>query len=120
MDLYVFRARVLRVVDGDTLDVELDLGFDTYARKRARLLGVNTPEMKGATYTAGKAATDHVALWCRITELGASDRAWPFLVQSHRVDAFGRILATVFDADDPDVSLNEDLLRTGRAAPFLE
>ncbi len=43
--LYYYRAKVLRVIDGDTMDVDLDLGFDVVlAKQRVRLYGIDTPE----------------------------------------------------------------------------
>ena len=42
--MYVYRAKLVRCVDGDTIDVEIDLGFYLRANVRCRLTGVNTPE----------------------------------------------------------------------------
>ena len=45
--LYYYRAKVLRVIDGDTMDVDLDLGFDVVlAKQRVRLYGIDTPESR--------------------------------------------------------------------------
>ena len=44
MDSYLRRAKVLRVVDGDTVDLEVDLGYHVSLTIRGRLLGINTPE----------------------------------------------------------------------------
>ena len=43
---YFYNAKVSRVVDGDTVDVELDLGFEVMTRKRIRVYGINTPETR--------------------------------------------------------------------------
>lgn len=53
---YVYRARVARVIDGDTFAVWIDLGFNAWAMVRLRLHGVDTPEVVGETRTAGRAA----------------------------------------------------------------
>lgn len=45
--LYCYKARCLNVVDGDTIDVELSLGFNVYVRERIRLAGINTSEIYG-------------------------------------------------------------------------
>ncbi len=58
--LYQYRARVLRVVDGDTYDLMIDLGFETFIQKRIRLYGVNTPEIKGDDKERGLQARDRV------------------------------------------------------------
>ena len=44
--MYTYKAKLIRIVDGDTIDAEIDLGFDTIVRKRIRLYGINTPETK--------------------------------------------------------------------------
>ncbi len=110
-DLYCYRARVRRVVDGDTLDVEIDAGFDMYTHKRLRLLGVNTPEKKGATRDAGIAAMVFTKNWVAV-DIGE----WPLIVQTHKSDAFGRWLATVYVGSR---CLNDDLLAAGQAIPFM-
>ena len=54
---YLYRAIVVRVVDGDTVDVDIDLGFYTWIKKqRIRLVGIDAPELRGDEKTAGKAA----------------------------------------------------------------
>lgn len=55
---WFFRIRrVIKVVDGDTLDLEVDLGFRNYLEMRLRLLGIDTPEKVGATRPMGELAT---------------------------------------------------------------
>ncbi len=44
---YEYKAKLIKVVDGDTLDVQIDLGFNIFQNIRVRLLGVNTPETYG-------------------------------------------------------------------------
>lgn len=43
---YVYRAKVKKIIDGDTLDLEVDLGFDVYKIVRCRLARINAPEIK--------------------------------------------------------------------------
>jgi micrococcal nuclease len=66
--MYEYNAKLLRIVDGDTLDMEVDLGFRTFQRIRCRLYGLNAPETFGVPryseeYAAGKAAIDFVTSW---------------------------------------------------------
>lgn len=66
--MYEYKAKLLRVVDGDTLDLEVDLGFRTFQRIRCRLYGLNAPEIFGVTkdsaeYTDGMRAAEYVAAW---------------------------------------------------------
>lgn len=53
---YRYRAELERVVDGDTYDLRIDLGFGVWTIERVRLRGIDTPEMTGATRTKGIAA----------------------------------------------------------------
>lgn len=55
---WIFRAALVRVVDGDTVDVAVDLGFRLTARVRFRVAGIDTPEVTGATHVMGQRAAD--------------------------------------------------------------
>lgn len=56
---YLYRANVINIVDGDTIDVDIDLGFYVWIKdQRIRLVGINSPEPRGETEQAGKAATE--------------------------------------------------------------
>lgn len=58
---YTYRAEVVNVVDGDTIDVHIDLGFYVWIRyQRIHLYGIDAPEPAGATEAAGAAATEHL------------------------------------------------------------
>lgn len=67
--VYRYRARCLRIIDADTLDVEVDLGFRTHIRTPLRLLGLNAPER---TTEAGRSAIGWVALWMSRTGLATA------------------------------------------------
>ncbi|GAG20500.1 unnamed protein product, partial [marine sediment metagenome] len=45
--MYTYRAKLDRVVDGDTVDLFVDLGFNICIKDRFRLLGIDTPELRG-------------------------------------------------------------------------
>lgn len=112
-DIWAYRACLVRVIDGDTLDVTIDQGLHTHRTERVRLLGVNTPETKGATKMAGRLATIYVEDW-----LAEADDEWPLIVQTARGDAFGRWLARVWRRSDGR-ELNADLLAAGHAVVFM-
>ena len=44
--MYTYKAKLDRVIDGDTIDVNIDLGFDIQIKKRVRFVGINTPESR--------------------------------------------------------------------------
>ncbi|RKD86496.1 thermonuclease family protein [Mangrovibacterium diazotrophicum] len=64
--MYQYQAEIVKVVDGDTYEIDIDLGLSVWVRgERIRLYGVNTPEVYGVKhdseeYLAGKAASDFV------------------------------------------------------------
>lgn len=82
--LYTFRALCTNVVDGDTIDVELDLGFDTTQKRRLRLLDVDTPERKQDKFLKAKQFTESAVLNKEIR------------VQTYKAGNFGRYLAHVY------------------------
>lgn len=103
--MYEYRAKVERVVDGDTVDVVVDLGFDVHVRQRLRLLGINAPEKTGPTREAGYAARDYLA-----ELLGAG----PVTV-STSTDArekYGRYLAWIIAGG---VRVNQAMVEAGHA-----
>lgn len=108
LDLYNYKARVSNVVDGDTCDVTLRLGLFLTATLRLRLLGVNSPEMHGATHAAGLAAKEFAE-----RELLGKD----VFIHTEKDDAFGRWLAIVY-VDGDGESFNDRLIRGGFAVPF--
>jgi micrococcal nuclease len=114
--LWVKPARCIGVVDGDTIDVVLDLGKRTYAEDRLRLLNVNAPERKGATLAAGNESRGYVVDW--MTEAGTgpfyTQKDWPLRVQTFKDDVFGRYLALVWRVSD-GACLNDDLITSGMA-----
>ncbi len=108
---WIYRARILRVIDGDTMEVLIDVGFHGTQTEQLRLLGVNAPETRGPERPRGLEATAWVTRWVE-AHRGHGD--WPFLIQTERDDAFGRYLAVVW-AWDEALSLNAQLVAAGQA-----
>lgn len=105
------RARLVRVVDGDTLDVLLDRGFLDTSVRRLRLVAVNAPERDTAE---GQAAVAFVARW--LAEAG--DGEWPLAVVTLATDKYGgRWDAWVYRHSDGDC-LNQALIREGHATRY--
>lgn len=105
--MYVYAAQLVKVVDGDTLDVLTDLGFHIRIQQRIRLLGVNCPEHGSP---AGDAATAYTARW--LAENG------PELVlrtELDKTEKYGRILGTISVGAR---TLNVDLVTDGHAVPY--
>lgn len=114
MDTYWRRARIERVIDGDTVEATIDLGFHLTARYRLRLLGIDTPELSAkdpAERDAARAAREFVEAWWGRASAGTVD-AFPIDIRTEKADSFGRYLAEVLWAG---VSLNEALVTAGLA-----
>lgn len=100
--LYIFKAKVLRVIDGDTLVIDLDMGFETHTIKRVRLLGVDTPERGQVNYNEAKEFTTGTVLGKDV------------YVQTYKADAFGRYLADVWYREgDNEYRLSHELTVRG-------
>ena len=112
--MWTYRARLLKIVDGDTLDVVIDAGFNSFRHERLRLLGVNTPEMKGTTKVEGSLSKEFTRTWLIEAGVRAADRDWPLVIVTRKSDVFGRYLATVY-SDDAERCLNDDLVLGGLA-----
>lgn len=112
--LWTYRSKLIRVVDGDTIDLEIDQGFRSYRMERIRLLHVNAPEVHGLTKVAGDAATAFTRDWLRV---GVALDPWPLTVQTSKSDDFGRFLGIVWRQGDP-ISLNQALLTSAHAVAY--
>jgi micrococcal nuclease len=106
---YTYRAKVERVVDGDTVILDIDQGLRTYRDNEwVRLFGVDAPEMVGSTRPAGEAAK----AWLT-ARLG--DDEIVLCTIADRRDSFGRYLGVLFD----DVgNVNETIIVAGHAVPY--
>ncbi|HET8627446.1 MAG TPA: hypothetical protein VFL91_08500 [Thermomicrobiales bacterium] len=111
---YIYDARLERVIDGDTAILTFDFGFGEEHTESVRLLGVNCPEVTGATRAAGLAAKDYTERWLAAADTPPTD--WPLVAQSFKSDHFGRWLAFIWRKSDRH-SLNDDLLADGQAVP---
>lgn len=109
---WVYQATVVRTVDGDTLDVDLDLGFSVSVRQRIRLIGVDTPEVRGPERERGL----DVAIWV-VQILEAADHQVLIQTVKEGKGKFGRYLGEVF-IPGWSSSLNQVLVDTGQAVRY--
>ena len=111
--MYKYKAKLIRVIDGDTIEALIDLGFDTWIKKRVRLYGITTPEIRTRDLKekkAGKAAENRLIelLW----ESGNE-----FILESRGVGKYGRCLGILFIEN---VNINMLLLKEGHAEEYIE
>jgi micrococcal nuclease len=114
--MYNYSAKVIRVVDGDTMDVLVDLGFCVHFRVRLRLSGIDCPETHGAVavpegLTAMQFTKDKV-------------EGKQVILKTHKQEKYGRYLAEVFIPDDKgnlkiEGKLNDMLVQANLARPYF-
>ena len=122
--MYEYKCKVLRVVDGDTVDVDIDLGFGVWLhRERVRVMGIDTPESRTRDKVEkkfGLAAKSHVKDMLPI----GSIQILKSEVDKSGEDAkgkFGRILGDfLLDQDDGSIKrLTEIMIEDGHAVPYF-
>lgn len=109
MNMYEYEAVVVRWVDGDTVDLRVDLGFHMWVETRFRLHGINTPERGAPLF---KDATQFAE---GLAPVGALVRIRTF----KGADKYGRWLALVFVSNRHGSSVNEALLGAGLARHYM-
>jgi micrococcal nuclease len=115
--MYEYRVKsVLAVVDGDTIDVDIDLGFDISLSKRVRLAGIDTPESR----TTNK---EEKVLGLEVKELLKKKlkEAKSIVIKTQLPDStekYGRILGWIY-LDGAELSVNEALIAGGYAWGYL-
>lgn len=110
--MYEYRCLLDRVVDGDTVDITIDLGFSAFLHKqRIRLYGINTPELRSSNpdeRVKAKEATE------RLKELLPKE----FIVRTtkDKRGKYGRILGTLIVEDN---DINQQLITEGHAVKYM-
>ncbi len=117
---YNFRViKIDKVLDGDTIDVTIDLGFDLYKKERVRIAGVDTPEKRTRNLeekALGLDATD----WLKDKLEGAISGDDDLVIRTELVGGtgkYGRLLGWCYIGDST-VSLNEQMIEEGYAHAY--
>ena len=114
---YNFRViEINRVIDGDTIDVTIDLGFDLYKKERVRVAGVDTPE-KRTRDEEEKALGYDATNWLKEKLEGAISGEDELIVRTELVGGvgkYGRLLGWLY-IGDAEISLNEQMIAEGLA-----
>ena len=109
--MYKYNAKLDRVVDGDTVDAMIDLGFDTWVHKRIRLLGIDAPETRTRDLDE---KVQGLATKERLTDILEAAEGM-FVLHSHGVGKYGRCLCTIMVGEE---NINELLLAEGLAEVY--
>ena len=111
--IWKFKGYIKRIVDGDTIVVDLDLGLDVWLRDQyVRLDGLNTPETRGKEKELGKVAKEYVE---SLLPVGSEVEILSEKYDPH--GKYGRIIGYVFYTEN-DWNLNQKLIDEGYAIPY--
>ena len=116
MDKYIYKGKLERVVDGDTIDALIDVGFDIWVKKRIRYKGIDTWESRTRNLEEKEKG---LAAKARNKELleNVSSKPGYFRIKSHGVGKYGRVLGEIFvqDTEGKQYNVNETLISEGHA-----
>ena len=107
--MYKYNAKLDRVVDGDTVDALVDLGFDTWKKVRIRMQGMNAPESRTRDL---EEKAKGIAAKIRLEELLGSGK---FVLQSMGVGKYGRCLGILYV---DEININKTLIQEGHATEY--
>ena len=114
---YNFRVtKINRVLDGDTIDVTIDLGFDLYKKERVRIAGVDTPE-KRTRNAEEKVLGIDATNWLKDKLSGAISGDDDLIIRTELIGGvgkYGRLLGWCY-VGDAEISLNEQMIAEGLA-----
>jgi micrococcal nuclease len=111
--MYTYNVNVTRVVDGDTVDVDIDLGFGMiYKKQRVRMMGIDTPESRTRDLEE-KFYGKESKKFLETLLLEA-----PVTLVSHEKGKFGRILGELFIYGNMDRSVNQMMIDNFHAVPY--
>ena len=111
--MYEYNVTVIKIIDGDTIDVDIDLGFKTVLRKqRIRLFGMDTPESRTRDKEEKKRGLLSKKYLTSKCPIGSTIR-----LRSHGKGKFGRILGEIFEYNK-ETSINDEMCNEGYAVPY--
>ena len=116
MEKYIYRAKLDRVVDGDTIDALIDVGFDIWFKKRIRFKGLDTWESRTRDLEEKKKGLAAKALTKELLEK-VSTKSGYFRLKSYGLGKYGRVLGEIFiqDVNGNTICVNNQLINEGHA-----
>ena len=116
MEKYIYRGKLERVVDGDTIDALIDVGFDIWIKKRIRYSGIDTWESRTRDLAEKAKGLEAKA---RNKELlkEISSKSGYFRLKSFGVGKYGRVLGEIYieDKEGKQYNINKTLISEGHA-----
>ena len=116
MEKYIYKGKLERVVDGDTVDALIDLGFDTWVKKRIRLMGIDTWECRTRNLEEKEKGLLAKARTKELLTVVTSKPKY-FRIKSYGVGKYGRVLGELFilNKDNEQLCVNDVLKEEGHA-----
>ena len=113
--MYEYKVKITRVVDGDTVDADVDLGFDIFVKDRIRLMGIDTPESRTrnkAEKKLGLLAKERLKALCK-------QHKGNIILKTSKEGKgkFGRILGSIY-ANGSEITFNDILIAEGHARKY--
>ena len=109
--MYTYNIDVLRVIDGDTIDASIDLGFDVKIKKRVRFMGINTPESRTRDLEEKAKGLEAKAFTKDLLENSDDGK---FSIISYGLGKYGRVLGELF-VKGHEKSVKDLLIENGHA-----
>lgn len=110
--LHNYSAEVTKVYDGDTITVDLDLGFGLFKNKLSiRLFGIDTPEIRDSSPEVVGLANAAREKLLEMVPVGSK-----CIVRSMELDKYGRPVSVIYDANGRNI--NQEMLKCGLAKPY--
>lgn len=106
---YKYKAKVTNIVDGDTIDAEIFLGFRMTTTQRLRLVGIDSAELN-AKDPAEKEKAQYAKAFLEGRILNQT-----VIIETHKSDSFGRYLADIWFCD---TNINQELIKFGYAKEY--
>ena len=104
--MFTYQAKLFEVIDGDTVDLLIDLGFGVHVKERCRLYGIDAPEMPTAQGQAAKAYLESL-IGAATGELFVATRKMA-RKPKEKTDKYGRYLAVLYKGDNVDWFIHGD------------
>ncbi len=106
--------KIYKIYDGDTITVELDLGFGVHKKEKLRLANIDAPEIRGKSRPEGLKSKD----WLVEQLLVSKNSDIPLIIKTNkdRKGKYGRYIAEIFIND---ISINEKMITEGFATRYV-
>lgn len=104
--MYRYHCNLIRVIDGDTIVVEIDLGLRVWTRQTIRLAGIDAPEPRGESKEKGKEASAHLS--------ALINNCRQLVIHTEKSGKYGRWLGVLF-RDNESMAVNHLMVQDGHA-----